>query len=63
MVSAVMYSNDLEGKFDKQKLIWTFSRPPKSNFRCSSIVLVPKKQSGWRIITILSHPLSESFHN
>lgn len=33
LVSAVMYSNDLEGKFDKQKLIWTFSRPPKSNFR------------------------------
>lgn len=62
MVSAVMCSNNLQGKFDK-KINLTFSRPPKSYFRCSSIDVVPKKQSGWRIITILSHPLSESFHD
>lgn len=58
-----MCSNDLQGKFDKKKINLTFSRPSKFNFRCSSIDLVPKKQSGWRIITILSHPLNESFHD
>lgn len=50
-------------KFDKKKINLTFSRPSKFNFCCSSIDLVPKKQSGWRIITILSHPLNKSFHD
>ena len=40
-----------------------FESRPISNLRCSPIGLVPKKTSGWRLITHLSYPPSNSVND
>ena len=40
-----------------------FQNRPISNLRCSPIGVVPKKTSGWRLITHLSYPQSNSVND
>jgi hypothetical protein len=44
-------------------IVGPFQNRPISNLRCSPIGVVPKKTGGWRLITHLSYPPSNSVND
>lgn len=53
----------VENEIRNGRIAGPFKFRPISNLRCSPIGLVPKKTSGWRLITHLSYPPSNSVND
>lgn len=53
----------VENEIKLGRIAGPFDYRPISNLKCSPIGLVPKKTSGWRLITHLSYPPSESVND
>jgi hypothetical protein len=51
----------VENEIQLGRIAGPFQYSPISNLRCSPIGVIPKKTSGWRLITHLSYPTFVSF--
>lgn len=66
MVSASENKDQLLDKLNTEiqlgRIVGQFDVPPFKNFHCSPIGVLPKKQGGFRLITILSAPRGNSIN-
>jgi len=53
----------VENEINMGRIAGPFQRRPISNLRCSPIGVVPNKTGGWRLITHLSYPPSNSVND
>ena len=56
-------SKKLQSEIELGRMVGPFNLKPISNLRCSPIGLVPKKTSGFRLITHLSYPKDNSVND
>lgn len=67
LMSAKQHPKELNEKIEKEiqlgRMAGPFKAMPIPNLRISPIGLVPKSDGGWRLITHLSHPPSESVND
>lgn len=63
LVNTTATIEKVENEIKLGRIAGPFNHRPISNLKCSPIGLVPKKTSGWRLITHLSYPPQNSVND